>query len=254
MTPGDGRVGPGGDGSSARGRATSGACVYCQTDAEAWEARFCPACGSPYHHDCWAENGGCAVPGCSTSASPQAPTPTGQTPVVPGSVPPPPPSMPSGPSVMPSAPSASGDPSHAASPGAAARGASSWSSASSTPGAPGPEAVDLGEALRSVGGAMDGVADRVGIPSQYRPLAWAALALVAVVLLWNLFSGPSAAAQLEELAVDTCDRMDGQMFIALPAILEPAFDEAEALGFTTYELGDALRDECPSIMRQIEDW
>jgi hypothetical protein len=41
-------------------------CAICQTGIVAGEAIGpCPACASTFHHECWTENGGCAVYGCS---------------------------------------------------------------------------------------------------------------------------------------------------------------------------------------------
>lgn len=41
-------------------------CAICQCPLGAEEPRCdCPACGAGYHADCWEENGGCAVYGCS---------------------------------------------------------------------------------------------------------------------------------------------------------------------------------------------
>lgn len=41
-------------------------CAICLTAIEAGEARTaCASCASPYHQDCWSENGGCAVYGCA---------------------------------------------------------------------------------------------------------------------------------------------------------------------------------------------
>jgi hypothetical protein len=39
-------------------------CPFCRTPAEG-HTITCSACGLEYHDDCWAENQGCAVPGCA---------------------------------------------------------------------------------------------------------------------------------------------------------------------------------------------
>jgi hypothetical protein len=40
-------------------------CAICQTAIAAGEsAGACPVCASPFHEECWNENGGCAVYGC----------------------------------------------------------------------------------------------------------------------------------------------------------------------------------------------
>ena len=44
----------------------SGNCSICMTGVETGdESTSCPACQAPYHLECWTENGGCAVYGCS---------------------------------------------------------------------------------------------------------------------------------------------------------------------------------------------
>jgi hypothetical protein len=44
-------------------------CQYCQSlIKESAEAFLCPECKSPYHVECWYENGGCAVYGCDCKA------------------------------------------------------------------------------------------------------------------------------------------------------------------------------------------
>jgi predicted RNA-binding Zn-ribbon protein involved in translation (DUF1610 family) len=40
-------------------------CAICQSPINDGEAQTaCPGCGAPYHAECWAENGGCAIYGC----------------------------------------------------------------------------------------------------------------------------------------------------------------------------------------------
>lgn len=49
-------------------------CPYCRTevgDAEG-ERKDCPGCGTPHHADCFAENGGCTVFGCSAAPADEA--------------------------------------------------------------------------------------------------------------------------------------------------------------------------------------
>src|SRR4051812_41161988 len=44
----------------------AGRCAYCQTAIKDDEARAaCQECHAEYHTDCWNENGGCAMYGCS---------------------------------------------------------------------------------------------------------------------------------------------------------------------------------------------
>src|SRR5690554_5107130 len=42
-------------------------CPYCRAGWTADNAAQCPGCGLVSHRDCWIENGGCAVLGCSES-------------------------------------------------------------------------------------------------------------------------------------------------------------------------------------------
>ena len=51
-------------------------CPYCQTPLGAAETLVaCPQCQATHHPDCYRENGGCAVPGCTgrPSTTPRAP-------------------------------------------------------------------------------------------------------------------------------------------------------------------------------------
>ena len=69
-------------------------CPYCRFTFKQGAALLrCPACSAAHHDDCWTDNGGCAVVGCSAaphadsaSAAPDRPPPTAVRP----SVPPPP--------------------------------------------------------------------------------------------------------------------------------------------------------------------
>jgi hypothetical protein len=50
----------------ASGAAVGATCAICQCLIEDAEAVGpCPACTSPFHEECWAENGGCATYGCA---------------------------------------------------------------------------------------------------------------------------------------------------------------------------------------------
>jgi hypothetical protein len=44
-------------------------CPYCraQVDPEGENGMLCPGCGTPHHADCFEENGGCTVFGCSSA-------------------------------------------------------------------------------------------------------------------------------------------------------------------------------------------
>jgi hypothetical protein len=39
-------------------------CAYCQVAIEGPPYRACRSCAAPHHIDCWAEYGGCSIPGC----------------------------------------------------------------------------------------------------------------------------------------------------------------------------------------------
>lgn len=49
-----------GDGECANGNVSGG-------EAAVWDCVRCPACNTPHHRDCWDENGGCTVFGCSAA-------------------------------------------------------------------------------------------------------------------------------------------------------------------------------------------
>jgi hypothetical protein len=53
-------------GSASRSTATE-TCPYCRTQAST--PKVCPSCGTPHHHECWQENKGCTVYGCSEAPS-----------------------------------------------------------------------------------------------------------------------------------------------------------------------------------------
>lgn len=51
---------------SPHSRGVSSHCAICQCEIAPEEPRtVCPDCRAPYHPDCWKENGGCGVYGCS---------------------------------------------------------------------------------------------------------------------------------------------------------------------------------------------
>lgn len=49
-------------------------CPYCRTEVgeSEGERKDCPGCGTPHHADCFAENGGCTVFGCSQAPADEA--------------------------------------------------------------------------------------------------------------------------------------------------------------------------------------
>ena len=60
--------------------------------------------------------------------------------------------------------------------------------------------------------------------------------------------------QVKSLAKDTCKDMEGMMLIAAAGLLKKRTEEAEDLGFSGPEFGNKLREECPAIMQQFEDF
>ena len=81
----------------------SATCPYCRAKMAPSEMVQCPGCGTPHHRDCWEENLGCTVFGCShapkdepkttisdemTGATPPPFTPNRQGNPQPGNVPP----------------------------------------------------------------------------------------------------------------------------------------------------------------------
>ena len=46
-------------------------CPYCRTELEG-QPLECPGCGTPHHPECFAENGGCTVFGCSAAPAGEA--------------------------------------------------------------------------------------------------------------------------------------------------------------------------------------
>jgi TM2 domain-containing membrane protein YozV len=49
-------------------------CPYCRSEVQdaAGDRKDCPGCGTPHHADCFAENGGCTVFGCSAAPADEA--------------------------------------------------------------------------------------------------------------------------------------------------------------------------------------
>jgi GYF domain 2/Prokaryotic RING finger family 1 len=45
------------------------ACPYCGDQLADASPRYCADCGTPHHQDCWQENGGCTVFGCTSAPS-----------------------------------------------------------------------------------------------------------------------------------------------------------------------------------------
>lgn len=58
-------------------------CPYCRTPIEEEDVPECPDCGIPHHLECWIENNGCSIPGCTQA--PQDEPKVSLTPHAPGS-------------------------------------------------------------------------------------------------------------------------------------------------------------------------
>lgn len=57
---------PAASGATADDTPLAGLCPFCQSPVKPGEPRSpCPVCGAGYHTECWQENGGCAVYGCT---------------------------------------------------------------------------------------------------------------------------------------------------------------------------------------------
>ena len=80
----------------------------------------------------------------------------------------------------------------------------------------------------------------------------AAVALAAFAAAWIFYISPRR--QLDQLAKDTCDELDGSIMLVAGVTLESAVNKAERLGFSGPELGDRMREHCPSILRQIAEF
>jgi hypothetical protein len=80
--------------------------------------------------------------------------------------------------------------------------------------------------------------------------AIAALGVFAIV--WFTYISPRR--QLDQLAKDTCDDVDGAMMLTAISTLSSSINKAERLGFSGPELGDRMREHCPSIVRQIHEF
>ena len=46
-------------------------CPYCRCAVAEDELKMCPGCGTPHHADCFAENGGCTIFGCTAAPEPE---------------------------------------------------------------------------------------------------------------------------------------------------------------------------------------
>lgn len=92
-------------------------------------------------------------------------------------------------------------------------------------------------------------------PTGSKTKIWVGVAIAAIgalALAWFFYISPRR--QLDELAKDTCYALDGEMMLHAARRISKAVDKAEKLGFTGRDLGDRMREHCPSILRQIEEF
>jgi hypothetical protein len=57
---------------------------------------------------------------------------------------------------------------------------------------------------------------------------------------------------MDELAQETCDELDGAIVMVAGPIVSKAVGKSERLGFTGPELGDRMREKCPGIMNHLD--
>jgi hypothetical protein len=57
---------------------------------------------------------------------------------------------------------------------------------------------------------------------------------------------------MDDLAQETCDELDGAIVMIAGSIVSKAVGKAERLGFSGPELGSRMRDKCPGIMNHLD--
>lgn len=60
--------------------------------------------------------------------------------------------------------------------------------------------------------------------------------------------------EMNELAKETCDEIDGSIMLVVGGVMKKAIGKAERLGFSGPELGDRMREECPGLMAGLAKW
>jgi hypothetical protein len=101
----------------------------------------------------------------------------------------------------------------------------------------------------------DGPSSEVTFTASKKAIVWTVIVIAAIATfaaVWFLYLQPRR--ELDELAKRTCMDLDGSMMLFVPPKLTSAVDDAERLGFTGEELGDRMREHCPSIIQQIQRW
>jgi hypothetical protein len=100
-----------------------------------------------------------------------------------------------------------------------------------------------------------GDSSEVTFTASKKGIVWAVVAIVAIGVfasVWFLYISPRR--QMDQLAKDTCDDLDGSMMLVVGSTLSSSVNKAERLGFTGRDLGDRMQEHCPSIMRQIAEF
>ncbi len=62
----------------------------------------------------------------------------------------------------------------------------------------------------------------------------------------------ACGSALDDLAAETCEDLEDSIVLTAALIVSSAIEDAEDLGFSAPELGDAMREQCPEIMAALE--
>jgi hypothetical protein len=114
---------------------------------------------------------------------------------------------------------------------------------------------NLREALEYERQQQRGDTAQVTFTASKMTIVWAVVAIAVIGVFavgWFLYVSPRR--QLDQLAKDTCDDVDGAIMLTAISTLSSSINKAERLGFTGRELGDRMREHCPSIVRQIDEF
>lgn len=82
------------------------------------------------------------------------------------------------------------------------------------------------------------------------------LGALAATAFWNAAISrdyTSTDAQLDHLATDVCNLLDGSNGFSAARIAEYATEEADRIGVTRMRMVEALDGECPFLMQQVRD-
>lgn len=75
------------------------------------------------------------------------------------------------------------------------------------------------------------------------------VAIIGVVLVAQL----AGENELQELAEETCDELEGAIVLQVGGIINSAVNRAERMGASGPELGNRMRQECPGVMGAVEN-